>query len=197
MTHDDSTLPDPIQFISHQKKVRALHVRKFTKTESPLNEMTCKTELQKKIIYWPVVIIGHQPKECPSLFRVNPSKLPYILHQVWMSPKWLPFQKIPLYFQQKLEKGPNFKQLPRMGYLSSLASLENIRKYHSFKATVVILMVVSASLNWWDRWYIIIQLAICKVAGFRGKVDGNLEFQLWCSHEPSRKYVCWATMKQL
>ena len=33
------------------------------------------------------------------------------------------------------------------------------------------------------------------MAGFRGKVDGNLEFQLWCSHEPRRKYVCWATMK--
>ena len=52
--------------------------RKFTKTESPLNEMTCIYELQKKIIYWPVVIIEHRPKECPILFRVNPSKLQYI-----------------------------------------------------------------------------------------------------------------------
>ena len=41
-------VPDPIQFISHQKKVRAPHFRRFTKTESPLNEMTCTTELQKK-----------------------------------------------------------------------------------------------------------------------------------------------------
>ena len=109
-----------------------------------------------------LVTSGHHrtpTQRTPYSFSGKSLKTTIYLHQVWMSPKWLPFlKKYPPGTFTRNFQGPNSKQLPRMGYLQSLASLENIGKYH-FLRQLWSSMVVSASLIG-GRWYIIIQLVI-------------------------------------